>query len=131
VTVVSPIGKAISVPTPGLVQNCTVLVLATKLSTCINASRVQARLVLVRASNRQVRSLTALLFACDPPKGRVAAGTPPMFGEGPASQTLVLPLPSARDTISWRSGRILELLGSDLNVTVPTGRPLIPGLASR
>src|SRR5215468_11972244 len=130
VTVVSPGGKAISDPTPGLLQNWTVLSFDTKPSTCWNASRVHARPLAVRASNRQLRSLIALLSACDPPKPcELTAGTPPMFGGGPLSHTAVLPLPSGRETSNWASGSTLGSLGSERNVTVPTSRLLTPGLA--
>lgn len=74
----------------------------------------------------------ALLTACEPPKaGGLTAGTPPTSELGPASHTAGLPLPSGRDVTIWKSGRMLGSTGSLLNVTEPTVRPLMPGLASR
>jgi hypothetical protein len=83
-----------------LVQNCTVLADDTNPSTCWKASRVQARLPAVRASKRQLRSLIALAAAWDPPNvGGSTAGTPPIIGGGPLSQTLALPLPSGLEVM--------------------------------
>lgn len=73
----------------------------------------------------------ALATACDPPKaGGAVAGTPPIGGSGPSSQTAVLPLPNARDTTACKSGNRLGSSAAQLKVVVPTGRPLMPGAAS-
>lgn len=119
-------------PTPVRVQNCTVVPAIVNPSVCVKGSRVQA-VRLPRASNLQLRSLIALLTACEPPKvAGTTAGTPPSWLDaGPASHMSTLPLPSARDVTIWKCGRIFGLLGWELNVTVPTGRRLSPGMASR
>jgi len=85
---------------------------------------------LPRASKRQLKSLIASLEACVPPKlAGFTAGTPPMRG-GRMSHTVVLPLPRGREATIWKSGRTLRSVALQLKVDVPTGRPLMPGLAS-
>ena len=77
----------------------------------------------MRALKRHAKSLIALADACVPPNiGGFTAGTPPIGGSGPSSHTAVLPLPSGFDDRSCRLGRTLGSLGSELNVTCPTGR---------
>ena len=130
VTRVSPTGNAISEPTPTAGQNCTRVVATTKLGSCWLLS-VQASPDVVRALNRHERSLIALADAWLPPNiGGLVAGTPPIGGSGPSSHTSVLPLPSARDTTTWRFGSALGSPRSELYVTCPTGRLPSPGRAS-
>lgn len=73
----------------------------------------------------------ALAIACEPPNAvGLVAGTPPIGGRGPSSQTAGLPSPSGRDTSTCRSGRTFGSLGDDSKVTEATGKPLMPGRAS-
>jgi hypothetical protein len=130
VTRVSPSGNASSEPIPSCGQNWTRVAALTKAASC-EALRVHASPVVVRASNRQARSLMALATLWSPPNcGGSTAGTPPIGGSGPLSQTSVLPLPSARETRIWKLGSAFGSVGTELNVVVPTGRLLGPGLAS-
>lgn len=130
VTRVSPSGKAISEPTPSVGQNCTRVVLTTKLGSCWRL-RVHASPLEARALKRQLRSLIAFADACEPPNiGGSVAGTPPIGGSGPLSHTFVLPLPSGRETTIWRLGSRFGSLRLELNVVCPTARLDGPGRAS-
>lgn len=90
---------------------------------------VQGAAALTDGSKRHARSLIALVMNCVGAKlGGLIAGTPPPPAEaGPVSQTARLPLPRARFTWTWRSGRLSGGRGSSED---PGGRPLVPGIPS-
>lgn len=124
VRMVSPGGKVLSALMTA--QNCTRRAAEETKAAESNASTVQARAGLVLAWKAQLKSFNAFATDCVIPKsGGLKPGMPP------AVHTPGSPSPSGREVSICRSGRAVGSLGFQLNSTVPTAAPSLPGTASR
>lgn len=121
---VSPGGKVLSALMT--VQNCTRCAAEETKAGESNASTVQARLGLVLAWKAQLKSFNAFATDCVMLK---SGGSKP--GMPPAVHTPGSPSPSGREASICRSGRAVGSLEFQLNSTVPTAAPSLPGTASR
>jgi hypothetical protein len=125
VRMVSPGGKVLSALMTA--QNCTRCAAEETKAGESNASTVQARLGLVLAWKVQLKSFNAFATGCVMVK---SGGSKP--GMPPAVHTPVgSPSPSGREASICRSGRAVGSLEFQLNSTVPTAAPSLPGTASR
>ena len=124
VRMVSPGGKVLSALMTA--QNCTRCAAEETKAGESNASTVQARLGLVLAWKAQLKSFNAFATDCVMLK---SGGSKP--GMPPAVHTPGSPSPSGREASICRSGRAVGSLEFQLNSTVPTAAPSLPGTASR
>jgi hypothetical protein len=121
---VSPSGKALSAFTT--LQNCTTRGAEEMKVGEPNASTVQARDGLELDWKVQLKSFNASATVCVTLK---SGGSKP--GMPPAVHTPGSPSPSGRDASICRSGRSVGSLTFQLNSTLPTAAPSLPGTASR
>lgn len=124
VRMVSPGGKVLSALMTA--QNCTRCAAEETKAGESNASTVQAWLGLVLAWKAQLKSFNAFAMDCVMLK---SGGSKP--GMPPAVHTPGSPSPSGRKASICRSGRAVGSLEFQLNSTVPTAAPSLPGTASR
>ena len=122
---VSPSGKALSAFIT--LQNCTTRGAEEMKVGEPNASTVQARAGFVLAWKVQLKSLSASATVCVMLKsGGSNPGMPPAVHTPPGS-----PSPRGREASICRSGRSVGSLAFQLNSTLPTAAPSVPGTASR